>query len=73
MNMKNLNEHPEKGTRVILYFRNIEKNIDGNHDGVWTGQEWMFRKPYTKDEFEPVSAHFELTGWEPLEREPYSK
>lgn len=73
MNMRKLNEHPANGARVILYFKDTERNINGNHDGIWNGTEWLFRKVYTKDEFEPIPAHTELIGWEPWDHVPYSK
>lgn len=70
-----MNEHPEVGRRVMIYFRNTERNINGNHDGIWDGEKWLFRKIYTIAEYEVPPAHFELTGWEDSlgGREAYSK
>ena len=62
--MRPISEHPEIGVRVQIHFKDMEYGIPGNHDGIWTGEKWQFRKCYTKDEFADVPSHIELTGWE---------
>lgn len=73
--MNKINEYPEVGKRVEIYFKNTEKNIEGHHDGIWDGKEWKFREPYTVDKYEPIPAHITPLGWceLPDSRAPYAK
>lgn len=70
--MKTFIELPEAGTRVQLHLKKENSDSFG-HDGIWNGREWLMRKVYTKDEFEPIPEDLELIAVEPLKREPYSK
>ncbi len=72
--MKTFIELPQAGTRVQLYYKEKGADVPKSHlDGIWTGREWLMRKVYTTDEFEPLPEDFELVGYRPIEREPYSK
>ena len=62
-----MTEHPEAGTRVTIKVNDLLR------DGIWDGKNWLHRKPYTKNEFEPLPEGVKLEGWDYLEREPYEK
>lgn len=66
-----MSEHPDPDTPVIMSY--ITDDMDRPHAyfGLWTGERWMIRKPYTKGDYEDVPAHFTLVCWAPLDREPY--
>lgn len=61
-----MSEHPEPGTRVALLY----SAIDGvsMYYGLWDGEKWLIRKPYTKDEYEDVRENFTLVAWDYLEQ-----
>lgn len=66
--MKSLNDRPEVGKTVTVYYNH---DVNGqtkrsSYRGRWNGTEWQMRKPYSKDEFEPVPTNITLIGWEEL-------
>ena len=67
-NMKSINERPEAGKTVTVYYNFVKdgEKRHGNYRGRWNGNRWEMRKPYTKDEFEPIPSEIELIGWDEL-------
>lgn len=66
--MKSINERPEAGKTVTVYYNFVKdgEKRHGSYRGRWNGNRWEMRKPYTKDEFEPVPSDIELIGWDEL-------
>lgn len=65
-NMKSINERPEAGKTVKVYYNFVKDGEKGSYRGRWNGNRWEMRKPYTKDEFEPIPSEIELIGWDEL-------
>ena len=67
-----MTEHPEANSPVdIIYYTDATE--PHSYNGFWDGVNWLMRKPYTMNEYDPIPENFELIGWKLPERAPYKK
>ena len=61
-NLRPMSEHPEAEMVVSFYYRDKRGELSG-YRALWTGKEWLCRKPYTIDEWEEM-PDFDIVGWD---------
>ncbi len=54
-------EKPCVGTVVTIEY--LSKGIKGYYTAMWIGTQWLIRKPYSRNDFEPLPDDIDILAW----------